>query len=156
MMVEHFDLDEFCASDTAARLKIDNDIPDELSHNAWASLLMLEGIRAHLSDVAGVDVPVTIVSGYRCDKLNSAVGGAPNSDHLKGMAADIRAPAFGSPYEIAQELAKHVDDLGIGQLINEFPGPHGWVHVSTRKPDKLVNRIITITSQGAIVGVRQA
>ncbi len=156
MKVTHFDLDEFCASDTAVRLKISNDPPEDLQPNAWATMAMLETIRAHLSAVSGKDVPVTIVSGYRSESLNKAVGGVPSSDHLRGMAADIRAPAFGSPYQIAQELARHVDTLGIGQLINEFPGPRGWVHVSTRKPDKLVNRIITITDNGTVVGVRPA
>lgn len=156
MNITHFTIDEFVASDTAARLKIDNTMPDELAPNAWATLAMLEGVRAHLSAKAGRDVPVYVVSGYRCPELNKAVGGVPSSDHVKAMAADIRAPSFGTPLQIAQELSKHVDALGIGQLINEFPGPGGWVHVSTRKPDKLVNRIITITAQGAIVGVREA
>ena len=30
-----------------------------------------------------------INSGFRCPKHNAAVGGAPNSDHLEGRAADI-------------------------------------------------------------------
>lgn len=156
MNITHFTLAEFVVSDTAARLKIDNTMPDELAPNAWATLSILEGIRAHLSSVSGKDVPVFISSGYRCQQLNEAVGGVPSSDHVKAMAADIRAPAFGTPLQIAQELSRHVEDLGIGQLINEFPGPGGWVHVSTRKPDKLVNRIITITAQGAVVGVMEA
>lgn len=156
MKVTHFDLNEFTASDLALRRRIANHLPDDLEPNAWATLSMLEGIRAHLSSVAGNDVPVFISSGYRCQQLNEAVGGVPSSDHVKAMAADIRAPAFGTPLQIAQELSRHVEDLGIGQLINEFPGPGGWVHVSTRKPDKLVNRIITITAQGAVVGVREA
>jgi len=156
MNITHFTLAEFVASDTAARLKIDNALPDDLEPNAWATLGMLEGIRAHLSAVARKDVPVFISSGYRCEQLNAAVGGVPGSDHVKAMAADIRAPAFGTPLEVARELSGHVDDLNIGQLINEFPGPGGWVHVSIRKPDKLVNRIITITAQGAVVGVREA
>lgn len=156
MNITHFSIDEFVASDTAVRLKIRNELPDDLEPHVWATLAMLEGVRAYLSKRAGRDVPVQIVSGYRCPALNNAVGGVPSSDHVKGMAADIRAPAFGTPLEVARELSGHVDDLNIGQLINEFPGPGGWVHVSIRKPDKLVNRIITITAQGAVVGVREA
>lgn len=153
MDVTHFTLDEFSASQVATRKGIDNRIPTDLEFSAWATLCMLEKIRAHLSEVAGKDCPVTILSGYRCDALNDVVGGVPSSDHVKGRAADICAPVFGTPLEVAQELAKHVDDLDIGQLINEHPGPGGWVHVSTRMPDKLVNRIITITAQGTEVGV---
>jgi len=32
---------------------------------------------------------VTISSGYRCEAKNTAVGGVPNSQHLKGTAVDI-------------------------------------------------------------------
>ncbi len=154
MNITHFDLDEFCASDTATRLRIDNSLPDSLEPAALVTLAMLERIRAHLSAKAGRDVPITILSGYRCERLNAAVNGADSSDHVKACAADIRAPAFGRPIDVARELSAHVDALGIGQLINEFPGPSGWVHVSTKKPSKLINRIITITDQGVTAGVR--
>ena len=154
MNVKNFSLDEFCASDTATRLRIDNGLPEDLEPSAWATLAMLERVRAHLSRKAGKDVPITILSGYRCERLNAAVNGASSSDHVKACAADIRAPAFGRPIDVARELSAHVDALGIGQLINEFPGPGGWVHVSTKKPSNLINRIITITDQGVTAGVR--
>ena len=157
MNVEHFTLDEFCASGMALRKRIPNHLPADLEPQAWATLAMLERVRAFLSEKASKDISVSISSGYRSPQLNTAVGGVPSSDHVKACAADIRAPAFGSPLQVAQALAGHVDELGIGQLINEHPeGPSGWVHVSTRKPDKLVNRIITITAHGAVVGVREA
>ncbi len=39
---------------------------------------------------AAVGKPVIINSGYRCPVHNAAVGGAPNSQHMLGEAADIR------------------------------------------------------------------
>jgi zinc D-Ala-D-Ala carboxypeptidase len=156
MNIKHFDLDEFCASGMALRRRIPNHLPADLEPHAWATLAMLERVRAFLSAKAGRDIPVFISSGYRSPQLNAAVGGVPSSDHVKACAADIRAPAFGSPLQVAQALAGHVDELGIGQLINEFPGSGGWVHLSTRKPEKALNRVITITAQGAVVGVREA
>ena len=33
--------------------------------------------------------PVLVNSGYRCPAHNNAVGGVPNSQHLRGEAADI-------------------------------------------------------------------
>lgn len=33
--------------------------------------------------------PIFISSGYRCPLLNQAVGGVANSQHLKGLAADL-------------------------------------------------------------------
>lgn len=155
-MSKHFSIEEFTASDMALRRRIDNSLPEVLADNANRTLDMLERIRAYLSTVAGKDIPVYISSGYRSPKLNEAVGGVPSSDHVKGMAADIKAPAFGSPLKVAQTLAQVVNDLDIGQLINEYPGAAGWVHVSTRRPDKQVNRIITITAQGAQVGIKEA
>lgn len=153
MKVKDFSINEFCASSTAYRLRIDNSLPDDLTDQAMATLAMLQRIRDHLSSVAGKDVPVLISSGYRSPALNRAVGGADTSDHLRGCAADIRAPVFGSAMNVARELAKNIDALGIGQLINEHPGDRGWVHVSTRKPSKLINRIITISGEGTRVGV---
>lgn len=155
-MSKHFSIEEFTASDMALRRRIDNSMPESLKDNANQTLDMLERIRAYLSSLAGKDTPVYISSGYRSPKLNEAVGGVPSSDHVKAMAADIRAPSFGAPLKVAQALSLVVNDLEIGQLINEYPGPGGWVHVSTRRPDKQVNRIITITAQGATVGIKEA
>ena len=33
---------------------------------------------------------------------------------------------------------------------------HGWVHTSTRVPDKAINRIISITGRGTSVGIVRA
>ena len=145
----HFTLEEFTASDTAARLGIDNDLPAELYPAAKATAEMLEAIRTHLG------VPIIVSSGYRCPLLNHAIGSSDTSDHMKAMAADIKVPDFGDPLKVALELAPMVSMLGIGQLILEFYSPTGggWVHVSTRVPDKLLNRIITINKSGTRVGI---
>lgn len=45
-----------------------------------------------LRDVLGVKITVT--SGRRCAAHNAAVGGAKNSQHLQGLAADIRAEGW--------------------------------------------------------------
>lgn len=157
-MLRNFSIKEFTDSAKAKELKIDNSLPEELEEIAESTLQMVQNIRDHLSAVKGEAVPVTITSGYRCIKLNKAIGGEITSDHLKAMAVDFRAPAFGTPIEVARELSKHVDALGIGQLINEYPerGSDGWVHVSTRKPAKVLNRVITISYTGTFAGVRKA
>lgn len=46
-------------------------------------LELLESIRKHFN------APITINSGYRSPKHNASIGGAENSYHVKGMAADI-------------------------------------------------------------------
>ena len=58
-------------------------------------LSMLEAIRCHFG-------PVSVTSGYRSPSYNTAVGGAPNSYHLKGRAADIQIPGV-TPEDVAPE-----------------------------------------------------
>ena len=145
-MTPHFSLEEFTASDSASRLNIDNRLPDELRENALKTLQMMERIRFH------IDAPITITSGYRCAALNKAVGSKSGSDHTLAFAVDFKAPRAGTPYEIAKDLAGVIDVLGIGQLILEFGS---WVHVSLARPDKTINRIITIDKTGVRAGIWQ-
>jgi len=144
----HFTLAEFIGSAKATARGIDNTPAPELLPRLVLLAEMLERIRSTLG------APVTITSGYRCPALNIAVGGATSSDHTRGHAADIVAPLFGTPYEVARLLAPLVSTLGIGQLILEGVKGKQWVHVSTHVPEKIANRIITITDAGARTGIQ--
>jgi hypothetical protein len=108
---------------------------------------MLERIRTTLG------VPVIVTSGYRSPVLNRAVGGVTSSDHTQCHAADIVAPAFGTPGQVAAKLAPLVSVLGIGQIILEGIKGKAWVHVSTHAPEKTINRILTITDSGIKPGI---
>lgn len=152
MLSTHFSLAEFVASDTAARRGIDNDLPPHLLPAAQATAQMLERIRAHLSDIAGKPVPIIVTSGYRSPTLNKAIGSKPTSDHTQAQAADIKAPGFGTAYQVAKALQPHIDALGIGALIHEYGA---WVHVSTRRPDRQVNRVLTITAREITPGIKE-
>ncbi len=148
-LTQHFTLAELTKSSTAERLGLDNTPPPEVLPALTSTAEMLERIRSTLG------VPVTVTSGYRALAVNKAVGGVTSSDHAQGHAADIVAPRYGTPLQIARALAPLVDVLGIGQLIYERFGSTSWVHVSTRVPDKRVNRVITITSAGTQLGVQE-
>jgi zinc D-Ala-D-Ala carboxypeptidase len=148
-LTPHFSLAELTASSTARRLGIDNTPPPELMPRLVLTAEMLERIRNTLG------VPITVTSGYRGRQVNQAVGGVTSSDHTQGHAVDIVAPGYGTPYQIAKTLAPLVSVLGIGQLILEGVKGKQWVHVSTRVPDKPANRVITITDQGAQLGVQE-
>ena len=66
---------------------------------------------------------VNINSGYRCKTHNASVGGASQSNHMDGEAADIRITGK-TPLEVAQ-YAEHIGVLGIGV--------YSWgVHIDTR------------------------
>lgn len=143
----HFTLAELTASNKAAQLGIDNTAPPELVPRLVLVAELLERIRST------INVPITVTSGYRCPKLNGAVGGVTSSDHTQGHAADILAPGFGSPTDIARLLAPLADTLGIGQLILEGVKGKQWVHVSTHTPERAINRVITITDAGVVPGI---
>lgn len=151
-LTQHFTLAEMTRSDTAKRLGIDNTPAPELLPRLIMVAEMLERIRAT------VGCPIVVTSGYRCEPLNAAIGGVTSSDHSRGHAADILAPAYGTPSQVATLLAPLVGTLGIGQLILEgFRKPGGrrseWVHVSTRAPERPVNRVLTISEAGVQTGI---
>ncbi|MGC4395976.1 D-Ala-D-Ala carboxypeptidase family metallohydrolase [Hydrogenophaga sp. T2] len=146
-LTPHFTLAELTRSTTAERLRLDNTPPADVIRALQTTAEMLERIR----DTLGA--PVIVTSGYRSPEVNRAVGGATSSDHMAGQAADILAPSFGTPYLIASTLAPLVSTLRIEQLILEGVKGKQWVHVSTRRPAKVINRIITITDAGARAGI---
>ena len=116
----NFQLKEFITSQTAARKGIDNTPPDSVVYHLRVVASWLEMARKILGH------PITISSGYRSPALNKAVGGARNSAHLSGFAADFECPGFGSPEAVFRRLI--LAGLPCDQLILEFP-PEGWVHV---------------------------
>lgn len=68
--------------------------------------------------------PLTVNSGYRSPLVNAAVGGARNSAHLTGHAADFTCADFGSPFVVASAIEK--SGIRYDQLIYE----QTWVHIS--------------------------
>jgi len=72
-----------------------------------------------------IGAPLHIASGYRCPKHNAAVGGAQNSQHPKGTAADITVKTLG-PGEVA-DAAEAV--FGYRSGIGRYPG---FTHVDVR------------------------
>jgi zinc D-Ala-D-Ala carboxypeptidase len=147
-LTDHFTLEELTRSNTAERLRLDNTAPADVLRNLQGTAEMLERIRATLG------VPITVTSGYRSPAVNKAVGGVTSSDHTAGQAADFVAPRYGTPFQIASLLAPLVSTLGIEQLILEGIKGKQWIHVSTRKPSKPINRILTITDAGARAGIQ--
>ena len=117
---EHFTLEEMVLSQTASRQGIDNTPPDEVVTNLRLTAAGLELVRSLLLN------PITISSGYRCKALNSFVGGAINSAHLSGFAADFICPAFGSPLTIIEALIAPGSMIKFDQVIEEGT----WVHIS--------------------------
>lgn len=89
---------------------------------------LCEAILQPLRDEIGL---ISVTSGYRCPKVNSAIGGAVNSQHLKGQAVDIKFSGEGGN----RRLFHTIREMGLpyDQLIWEFgnAAQPDWVHVST-------------------------
>lgn len=115
----NFTLAELTWSDTAQRLRLDNRPDARITSHLVALAAGLEQIRTLLGDK-----PIRINSGYRSPSLNRAIGGARSSAHLDGYAADFVCPAYSTPKQIAQALAR--SSLSFDQVIQEGT----WVHVS--------------------------
>jgi zinc D-Ala-D-Ala carboxypeptidase len=122
----HFTLAELCYSETARRAGILNKPSDvEVDHLRLLCTETLEPIRA----ICG-EHQVFISSGFRGDTLNQIVGGARDSAHRLGLAADITIPDFGDTMKIVRTLAPQIEALKIDQLIYEANSHgHRWVHV---------------------------
>ncbi len=82
-----------------------------------ALLPVLERVRDHF------DSPTSVTSGNRCTEYNKRVGGAKNSQHLIGKAADIKVKGV-NPVDVYNYLdASHSGGLG------SYPG---FTHVDSR------------------------
>ena len=139
---EHFMLSEFTLSQTAARMGIDNTPPLPVVDALRKTAALLEKVRTELGGK-----PLIISSGYRSPALNRAVGGAANSAHLFGCAADFTCPGYGTPRAICEAIitANHV--VVFDQLIWEFGS---WVHIAWSPQQRMMT--LTIDAGGTRSG----
>lgn len=121
--MKYFTIRELTRSVTASNKAIDN-TPDETVKGNLAALV--EKILDPLRERWGA--PIIVSSGYRCPKLNRAVGGAKTSQHMTGQAADIRTVS--DTVEDNKKLFNLIIKMGLpfDQLINEYN--YNWIHVS--------------------------
>ena len=105
---EHFKASEFRCKDGSEEILIADSLID-----------ILETIRNHF------EAPVKINSGYRTPAWNSKVGGAPNSYHCKGMAADIVVKGHTSK-EVAEYASSIMEEGGVIRYTN-------FVHIDVRE-----------------------
>ena len=93
-LTKHFNLREFQCR-CCGQVKVDSRLVDKLQMFRYV-----------------VGRPIIITSGYRCPTYNKAVGGAPKSKHMEGIAADIKVQGM-TPEKVAS-LASQAGFTGIG------------------------------------------
>ena len=103
---EHLKVREFACKDGSDKILIDDALVD-----------VLQAIRDEINK------PINITSGYRNEAYNKKIGGASQSQHLYGKAADITARGV-EPIEIAR-IADRMCIGGVGRYNN-------FTHVDTR------------------------
>ena len=122
-MGKYFSIAELTKSSTAIKKKINNTPTKEVENNLNQ---LIDNILDPLREAWGQ--PIIVGSGYRCEALNKAVGGAAHSQHKLGQAADIHTKSDSAednkkPFELIKQLK-----LPFDQLINEYN--YNWIHVS--------------------------
>lgn len=91
--MKNFKLSEFFVSSTADK----NGIKNEPSLVERATIerninLLVDNVLDPIRDK--FCAPIIITSGYRCPQVNKLVGGANNSQHMSGCAADFHIKGF--------------------------------------------------------------
>lgn len=117
---EHFTLEEFTASSTAARAGISNAPDATIRARLRITAERLEAVRTLLGH------PVIVTSAYRSPALNAIVPGSSNtSAHTLGWAVDFKCPGFGTPLQVCRAIA--ASGIKFDQVIHEYGQ---WTHVS--------------------------
>ena len=94
-ITDHFAWSEFACHDGT-------DVPAEKRSGTTRLCVQLEVLRAYL------DCPIRIVSGYRTAEYNKRCGGARDSQHMHGRAADIQVAGM-TPTEVYHEIEGLID-----------------------------------------------
>lgn len=135
-----FTLPELCASEKAKALGIVN-VPD--FEDIEKLLYLCEHVLDPLRLAWGK--PLKVTSCFRTPALNTAIGGARNSQHMcdgPWAAADID-PGDMEQVKALASIAKKI--VFFDQLISESVGGKSWLHVSTRLDGK--NRLQCLSLQ---------
>ena len=115
-LTPNFSLDEFKSKDGSA-------FPAEVVQNLSILAKQLQALRDHLGK------SVTITSGYRSKEHNKKIGGALDSFHVRGMAADIQVAGM-KPKEVAEEIEKLIKE---GKMLEGGIGIYNsWLHYDHR------------------------
>lgn len=136
---EHFTLRELIYSSTAEANNITN-TPDK--HQLLNLTRLCQTILQPIRYRYGKQIFVT--SGFRNPILNRLIGGANNSQHKEGEAADIKCDDNAKLFYLIKEMIER-KEITVGQLIWEKGDDKApqWIHVSL-PTDRHKNEILKI------------
>lgn len=131
--MKYFTIEEMEHSDTAKKNGIDNTSNGETRTNL---IHLIEDCLDPIRDSWGN--PINVTSGYRCSRLNKMIGGATNSQHQLGEAADIVV-------KNNQDLFEMILDKGF--LFDQLILEPGWIHISYKWREISKNRKQVLTAK---------
>lgn len=134
---EHFTLEELSFSEVATRKGMDNTPGLFQTENL---VRLCETILEPVRQILGA--PMHINSGYRAPAVNTLIGGAPDSAHCDGRAADFVPIAL--PLRNVFDALRTSADLPYDQIIFECDA---WIHVAIA-PDGRLPRREALTATG--------
>lgn len=135
-LTEHFTVEEMTKTSQPYDNSLDS-IKDEkkksdiLKNLIKLCTLYLEPLRECIGE------PIVINSGYRSKEVNAAVGGAKNSYHLLGLAADIKCNSFEQMVIFAGILLCRnkvyaYNFSRLAELIMYDGGNRYWLHIAMK------------------------
>lgn len=126
--MKHFTFEQFAISNTASSRGINNSVPVNYKPHAEE---LVNTILDPLTDAWGSKIRMT--SGFRCKRLNDAIGGAQNSAHSYAYAADL-VPENGRTLDFKNFTIQWLlnNNIKFDQFIDEYKGNSSWVHIGVR------------------------
>lgn len=133
---ENFTLDECIYSNYADEHDFDNTPNDEQIENIKSLIIeVLQPVRDHFK------CPIRINSCFRSERLNRAVGGVFNSQHLAvNNCAAVDFIVFGA--KMADVYKWIAENLNFDQLIDEYNLE--WIHVSYKRIGKNRKQLLKV------------
>ena len=121
-LTDHFTVQELTKTDQNGLQKTNTKEGLKISDKLQALAEFAEEVRTVIRNC-----PMVITSGYRCEKLNKAIGGSKTSEHLKCEAIDF-IPKKMSAFKALGYIL--ISELKWDQLILEKRGQGYLIHIS--------------------------
>lgn len=134
-LTEHFTVEEMTKTSQPYDNSLDGIKDGKKRERIRENLSLLCGM--YLEPLRGHFGPIIVNSGYRSKVVNAAVGGAKNSYHLLGRAADIKCRDFQEMVKMASFLICRSDSFvlnynKLAELIMYERRNSFWIHLAMK------------------------
>lgn len=137
-MAKYFKLSELTYSSTAKKYGIDNTPNEEEKAHLEELMDFADGMRACWGTA------LIVTSGFRCEELNTKVGGAKTSAHRVGYAVDMK-PANNKTLQFFEKMKEYLKDKDFDELLLESNSKGSvWCHFALKSASGKQRRKVKI------------